>query len=125
VTRWLEAAKSVSPAPTQPTKPDKTQAGVERRGVLSGFVGKVGRGETENRNPPTPAAAPRADGLDADAGAYLDFLRLHGPATYGAAAAALGWGATRTWQAEARLRAAGLVTVADPLGQAVPVGGNP
>jgi hypothetical protein len=87
---------------------------------LSGFVGFVGRGETENRNPPAPASAPRADGLDADAGAYLDFLRLHGPATYGAAASALGWGATRAWQAEAALRAAGLVTVTGPLGQAMP-----
>ena len=51
----------------------------------------------------------RADGLDADAGAYLDRLRLNGPATYGAMASAMGWGATRAWQAEARLRAAGLV----------------
>lgn len=40
---------------------------------------------------------------------YLAFLHLHGTTTYGAAATALGWGATRAWQAEARLRAAGLV----------------
>jgi hypothetical protein len=72
----------------------------------------------------TPASAPPLDGPDADAGAYLDFLRLRGPATCGAAAAALGWGATRAWQAEARLRAAGLVAMG-ALGQAVPVGGNP
>ncbi|MES2666906.1 MAG: hypothetical protein V4712_12455 [Pseudomonadota bacterium] len=52
----------------------------------------------------------RADGLSPDAGAYLDFLHLHGPTTYGAFAAASGWGATRAWRAEARLRAAGLVT---------------
>jgi hypothetical protein len=68
--------------------------------------------------------APRADGLDGDAGALLDFLRLHGPTTYGAAASSLGWGATRAWQAEARLRAAGLVTMG-PLGVAVPVEGAP
>jgi hypothetical protein len=36
------------------------------------------------------------------------------------AAAALGWRATRAWQAEARLRAARLVSM-DGLGQAVPV----
>lgn len=40
---------------------------------------------------------------------YLAFLRSNGPATYGAMAVALGWGATRAWQAEARLRAAGMV----------------
>jgi hypothetical protein len=40
---------------------------------------------------------------------YLDFLHASGSTTYGAAATALGWGATRAWQAEARLRAAGLV----------------
>jgi hypothetical protein len=51
----------------------------------------------------------RADGLDLDTGAYLDRLRLHGPATYGAMASALGWGATRAWKAEAKLRASGLI----------------
>ena len=60
----------------------------------------------------------RTHGLDADAGKYLDFLHLHGPATYGAGAVALGWGATRAWQAEAQLIAAGLVRY-DSLGKAV------
>lgn len=74
---------------------------------------------------PPPAKsqpAPRADGLDpdADAGAYLDRLHLHGPATYGAMASAMGWGATRAWRAEAKLRALGLVTMGE-LGRAVPV----
>ncbi|MCL1630305.1 hypothetical protein M3N55_16480 [Roseibaca sp. V10] len=50
-----------------------------------------------------------ADGLNHDAVAYLDRLRLHGPATYGAMATALGWGATRAWRAEAELRGAGLI----------------
>ena len=59
----------------------------------------------------------RTDGLDADAGEYLDFLHLYGPATYGAAAVALGWGATRAWQAETQLMAAGLVQY-DSLGKA-------
>jgi len=35
-------------------------------------------------------------------------------------ASALGWGATRAWQAEAKLRAAGLVVYQD--GKAVPTG---
>lgn len=58
---------------------------------------------------PKPVSAMRSDGLNYDAGAYLDYLHLHGPSTYGAFATALGWGATRAWQAEAHLRAAGLV----------------
>lgn len=65
----------------------------------------------------TPPA--RADGLDPDAGAYLDRLRLHGPATYGAMASAMGWGATRAWRAEAFLRAAGLVVYCDGKAKAI------
>ena len=38
-----------------------------------------------------PTSIARTDGLDANAGEYLDFLRLHGPSTYGASATALGW----------------------------------
>jgi hypothetical protein len=69
------------------------------------------------RAEPEPA---RADGLDADAGAYLDRLRVCGPATSGAMASTLGWGATRAWRAEAKLRALGLVHMGE-LGRAVPV----
>lgn len=54
--------------------------------------------------PRKPEIAPRAS----DPEALLDFLHREGPHTYGAASA-LGWGATRAWQAEARLRADGLV----------------
>lgn len=46
-----------------------------------------------------------------DADAYLAALTLHGPMTYGAAAAALGWGATRAWVAEAALVAEGRATM--------------
>ena len=56
-----------------------------------------------------------------DARAYLAKLKCDGPLTYGAAASLLGWGATRAWQAEARLRAAGLVTMGGH-GAAVPTG---
>jgi len=69
-----------------------------------------------SKSHPMPAA--RTDGLDPDARAYLVRLRLHGPATYGAMASALGWGATRAWRAEAKLRAAGLVRMCE-LGRAV------
>lgn len=42
---------------------------------------------------------------------YLALLRDNGPQTYGAVAIMLGWGATRAWQAEARLRAAGMIRI--------------
>ena len=48
------------------------------------------------------------DETKGDVRVFLDHLARNGPSTYGAAAIALGWGATRAWQAEARLRAAGL-----------------
>ena len=44
-----------------------------------------------------------------DAETYLAMLHRSGPQTCGAAGSILGWGATRAWQTEARLRAAGLV----------------
>lgn len=65
--------------------------------------------ETASTASITPRALQRLWAAHPDAWAYLDFLRLHGPATYGAAASMLGWEATRAWKAEARLRAAGLV----------------
>lgn len=66
------------------------------------------------------SAQARADGLSPDAGQYLDRLCLHGPATYGATATAMGWGATRAWRAEAELRALGLVRLGLN-GQAEPI----
>jgi hypothetical protein len=63
--------------------------------------------EAEKQLPTLP------NGLPPDAAALLDFLRREGPHTYGAAARELGIGATRAWQAEARLRAAGLVRYND------------
>lgn len=66
-------------------------------------------------------AAPRLQNskeeAEADAGQLADLLAQSGPTTYGAAAAALGWGATRAWRAEAMLRAKGKVRF-DVLGRA-------
>lgn len=59
---------------------------------------------------------------EADAVQLAALLFQSGPLTYGAAASALGWGATRAWQAEAHLRAAGRVTF-DALGRTVLLGG--
>ena len=53
----------------------------------------------------------QAPALPSDPDTYLAALRLHGPMTYGAAAVALGWGATRAWQAEASLVAEGRATL--------------
>lgn len=79
-------------------------------------------------SPPRPSVAivasvaaptarnPETDGA-ADAARFADVLATSGPTTYGAVAVALGWGATRAWQAEARLRASGRVRY-DALGRA-------
>ena len=110
MTRWLQAAQRATDLGTKPTQPPKptpkaTEGGADttERVVLSvwSVLSEGGRADPE---PPA-----RADGLDPDAGAYLDRLRLHGPATYGTMATALGWGAMRAWRAEAKLRAGGLV----------------
>jgi hypothetical protein len=69
---------------------------------------------------PEPAAPPSKPhaGPQEDADALTAALRFHGPMTQGAAALALGWGATRAWQAEAQLRATGTVRL-DGWGRAV------
>jgi len=134
MTRWLQAAKQTTEGDTEPalgTSPDKN--GTPENRVLS-VLSVLSEGERADPAPPvaTVATPPRsksetvpparADGLDPDAGAYLDRLHLHGPATYGAMASTLGWGATRAWQAEAKLRAAGLVQYRE--GRAVPTEGG-
>lgn len=56
--------------------------------------------------------------LAADPDVLLALLRDRGPTTYGAAASALGWSPTRTWQAEAALQTAGRIQH-DRIGRAV------
>lgn len=87
----------------------------ERNGPKVAEIAEVAAPCAQN---PKSGQVARTDGLNPDAGKYLDFLHLHGPSTYGASATALGWGATRAWQAEAQLVAAGLVQH-DRLGKAV------
>lgn len=107
MTRWLQAARQATADETQPTEPTNSgqwanggEGKTAYGGVLS-VLSVLSGGESAD-----PA---RAAGLDQDARTYLDRLRLHGPASYGAMATTLGWGATRAWRAEAKLRAAGLV----------------
>ena len=99
MTRWLRAARRASEAVTKPTQPTQPPGRAPKAGVSS-IVSVLS-------NVVEPLA--QSDGLHPDARALLDLLRREGPQTYGAAASRLGWGATRAWQAEARLRAAGLV----------------
>lgn len=80
---------------------------------LAGVASVAGARPAEQRN----TLGTWADGLYPDAAALAEALRLRGPMTYGTAASVLGWTATRAWQAEARLRAAGLVQF-DDLGRA-------
>ena len=60
---------------------------------------------------PYKRADPYASPLPSDLDTYHAALSIHGPLTYGAAAVALGWGATRAWQAEAALVAEGRATL--------------
>lgn len=119
-------ATSATPATKAPTaRPvsqmsQVSQAPEARKPAL--YVASVASVAKPPRVKTEPMPPARADGLDPDAGAYLDRLRLHGPATYGTMASAMGWGATRAWQAEATLRAAGLVEYRE--GRAVPVAAN-
>ena len=105
------AARPVSQM-SQVSQPPEARKPVSR-------VASVASVATPPRPKPDPAPPARTDGLDTDAGAYLERLRLHGTATYGAMASDMGWGATRAWRAEAKLRAAGLVTMGE-LGRAMP-----
>lgn len=82
-------------------------------GVLSGSV------RVSERVEPVQAAP-----SESDPETLLAWLRLHCPSTYGAAAVALRWGATRAWQAEARLRASGRVWI-DGTGRTRVADGDP
>ena len=109
---WFDARAKLAEIAGQPADSQKPALRV----AVVASVATPLRVKLENASPA------RADGLDPDAGAYLDRLRLNGPATYGAMASAMGWGATRAWRAEAKLRAAGLVLYRE--GRAVPLAGN-
>lgn len=60
-----------------------------------------------------------------DAETLATYIGENGPASYGAAGHALGWGMTRAWRAEAELRAAGHIRH-DKAGRAalLPCGGS-
>lgn len=70
-----------------------------------------------------PASAPDVFREGGDAAALLELLAREGPQTYGAAAVALCFGATRAWRAEAELLRAGLIRLG-PLGRAMIIEGG-
>ena len=106
--------------PLVPAKPSRSGPG----NTLISMDGPGGPGGPASEQADLRDSTPTRHAWESDATELLDFLRSHGPHSYGAAASALGWGATRAWQAEARLRAAGMVRH-DDLGRALlkrPVG---
>ena len=116
MTRWLQAARQATGAGTELTKPTKRNQGqvnntdnTTHAEVLS-VLSILSEGERQDPAPVQAAAenVPVGQVLP-DAAVYLGFLKEHGPQSYGAVARALGWGATRAWQAEAQLRAAGRI----------------
>lgn len=120
MSRWLEAARQAPMASDKTDLTDKTHAGIvamrqdnNPMGVKS-VLSVVSAGGIVGEAPALPAKT-----LHPDLAAYLAFLGSNGPATYGVAAVALGWGGTRAWQAEARLRVSGLVFI-DKNGRAAP-----
>ena len=123
MTRWLQAAKQVSGPLTKPTKPTKPPAMPQPQGVSS-----VLSVLSEGGQPVLRATRPTAQKLEiapcaSDAETYLAVLLRDGPQTYGAMASILGWGCTRAWQTEARLRAAGAVRYGE-FGKAQPTERN-
>lgn len=138
--RRTEKTTSNQHGPTGPTGPTENRDGAaealaldsfEERAAIREHDGGQARAEAEAEAAALAEVATVAgmapEALQAlwaahpDARAYLAMLTCDGPLTYGAAASLLGWGATRAWQAEARLRAARLVTMGRH-GAAVPTG---
>lgn len=108
MTRWLKAARQSASASTEMTKPTERAGGpvLSVKSVSSGVDG-------------SSRCAPAGGGLSVDASTYMNCLRHHGPLTYGAAAMKLGWGASRSWQAQNDLRKSAAITF-DEFGRAVP-----
>ena len=112
MTRWLQAARRASGALTKPTELTEHPSRSPKAGALS--VVSVLSDFTKVSVEPHA----RPDGLPHDPLALLDLLRREGPQTYGAAAVALGCGATRAWRAETELRRVGRIRLG-PLGRAI------
>ena len=93
------------PVPTAPSDGPPDLVRVSSSAIETNQVGTA-------RVMPVPSASEgdSHNGSSIDAERLLIHLEAHAPCSYGAAASDLGWGATRTWQAEAALKAAGHIT---------------
>jgi hypothetical protein len=89
-------------------RPHPPKSGASGPSLMAAAIAHVG---ASKEFPDYKRADPQAHALASDPDTYLAALTLHGPMTYGAAAVALGWGATRAWQAEAQLVAEGKTTL--------------
>lgn len=89
-------------------RPHPSKSGAAVGSLRAGPNAHAGASEVSNLH---KRADPHAPPLPSDPSTFLAALTLQGPMTYGAAAVALGWGATRAWQAEARLVAEGRATL--------------
>jgi hypothetical protein len=114
---WFDARKAL--AELERDRPSTATHATSATNPVSRLAGVASVAGAAGARPPESRIAPRiwANGMHPDAATLAEALRLRGPTTYGSAASALGWTATRAWQAEARLRAAGLVRF-DELGRA-------
>ena len=89
-------------------RPHTSKSGASVESVMAVTIAHAG---ASGLFPAYKRADPHAPPLLSDPDTYLAALTLHGNMTYGAAAVALGWGATRAWQAEAALVAEGRATL--------------
>ena len=130
----VAAVAGVATPPNPETPPDAADDAFdhfEERAAIREFDGGQTRAEAEAAALAeaswavgvAPEALRQSWAAHPDAAAYLAMLHRSGPQTCGAAGSILGWGATRAWQAEARLRTAGLVTLG-ALGKAQPTERN-
>ena len=99
VPRVAQVARVARPDLSNPTEAQFSTPIKEEGCQLRGFLCAIKRARPTQLKP-----LPDSD-------TYLAALHLHGSMTYGAAAVALGWGATRAWEAEAALVADGRATM--------------
>lgn len=119
---WFDARAMLVQIEAEPPATLATSA--TRRAEPLRHVADVADVAAPQRQKLKSAPPARADGLDPDAAALLRHLRREGAKTYGHASLSLGWGASRTWRAEAVLRAQGLVRLGAQ-GRAEPVADPP
>jgi hypothetical protein len=111
MTRWLKAARQALMHADKTDLTDKTPALTATRAAKTNSKEVKSVLSEKSDGGRSGEKAVTIDQLQRDPETYLAFLRSNGPTTYGVAAIALGWGATRAWQAEAELRSTGRTAI--------------